>query len=209
MRGDILLYLSGSILKDRVVCAYTAGPFCHCEIDLGDGMSVGAHSEDGITQTHELLPERRIVISLQERITPERIEYGLSWVLRHEGEPFSWASVADLVLPARFSTLLFGRNGVYNCASLVARYLEIVGILELLDGKRLAKIASPNDVARGAGLLPAGRGWRQSRIVRISATLLALIPVPLLRHEAPRRYLHTAIVKHSTLVTEAAPDPHR
>lgn len=189
MRGDILLYLSGGILKDRVVCAYTAGPFCHCEIDLGGGMSVGAHSEDGITQTHELLPERRIVISLQERTTPERIESGLSWVLRHEGEPFSWASVAALVLPARFSTLLFGRNGMYNCASLVARYLKIVGILELSDGRHLPTITSPNDVARGAGLLPAGSGWRQSRIARIAAALLAMLPFSLLGQGAPRRSL--------------------
>lgn len=189
MRGDILLYRSGGILKDRVVCAYTDGPFCHCEIDLGDGTTVGAHSEDGITRTREHLLGRRLVVSLQEVATAERLESAISWVLQHTGEPFSWASVADLVLPARLSTLLFGRGGVYNCASLIARYLEIVGILDLSNGKRLAMIASPNDIARVAGLLPAAGGWRRSRVVRTTATLLALLPYPLIGHGTPGRQL--------------------
>ncbi len=188
MRGDILLYRSGGILKDRVVCAYTAGPFCHCEIDLGDGTTVGAHSEDGITRTREHLLERRIVISLRDAAAAERLEAGIAWVLQQVGEPFSWASVADLVLPARVSTLLFGRSAVYNCSSLVARYLDLVGIHDLSQCQSRSKIASPNDIARVAGVLPAADGWRHLRVVRTAAALLALLPFPLAGHGTPTRH---------------------
>lgn len=179
MRGDILLYRTGGILKDRVVTAYTGGPYCHCEIDLGDGTCVGAHSEDGISQRPEALHNRRVIISLQDVTTPERIEAGIVWVLQHLGEPFSWASIADLILPPRLSTLLFGRRSVYNCANLIAKYLEIVGGLDLPYGKRPLMLISPNDIARAAGLLPASSGLSQARVVRVSAALVALIPRPL------------------------------
>lgn len=157
MRGDILLYRSGGTLRDRIVCAYTRGPFCHCEIDLGDGTTVGAHSEDGITRQPEARHDRKVVISLQARTTPERIEAGIVEVSRHLGEPFSWASIADQVLPPSLSTLLFGRRSIYNCANLVALYLAIAGGLDLPYGRRPPMIISPNDIARAAGLLPALR----------------------------------------------------
>lgn len=176
MRGDILLYRSGGILKDRIVCAYTGGPFCHCEIDLGDGTCVGAHSEDGISRTPERLLDRRVIVSLQARTTPEQIEAGIDWVLEHLGEPFSWASIADLVLPARLSTLVFGRESVFNCANLVAMYLEIAGGLDLPYGKRPPLVISPNDIARAAGLLPLASRMSQARAVRLSAALAAMLP---------------------------------
>lgn len=182
MRGDILLYRSGGILKDRVVCAYTGGPFCHCEIDLGDGTSVGAHSEDGISQRPERLLDRRVTISLQALTTPERIEVGIAWILKHVGEPFSWASIADLALPAPVSTLLFGRRSRFNCANLVAGYLEFAGGLALPYGKRPPMVLSPNDIARAAGLLPVVAGMSGTYVVRLSAVFGALIPLP--RHPA-------------------------
>lgn len=176
MRGDILLYRSGGILKDRIVCAYTGGPFCHCEIDLGDGSCIGAHSEDGITRTPERMIERRVVISLQERTKPEYIEAGIAWVMQHLGEPFSWASIADLVLPAPFSTLVFGRRSRYNCANLVAKYLEIAGGLDLTHGKRPPMIVSPNDIARAAKLAPATTGIKGTGPARLVAALVAILP---------------------------------
>jgi hypothetical protein len=176
MRGDVLLYHTGGILKDRVVCAYTNGPFCHCEIDLGDGTSVGAHSEDGIQRRPEALLHRRVVVSIQARTSPERVEAGIAWVLERIGEPFSWASIGDLVLPSRLSTLLFGRRSAYNCANLVAAYLEIAGGLDLPYGKRPPMIISPNDIARAAGLLPTPRGTRIATKPRPLALLAALLP---------------------------------
>jgi hypothetical protein len=186
MRGDVLLYRTGGILKDRIVCAYTAGPFCHGEIDLGDGSTVGAHSEDGISRTHEHLLERRVVISLQDQARPERIEAGIAWVLQRVGEPFSWASIADLALPAWLSTLFFGRRSDYNCASLIAQYLEIVGALKVLCDKRATALASPNDIARAFGPLPPARGWRNTRLCRTAAATWALVP-------ARRRALRTRV----------------
>lgn len=188
MRGDILLYRTGGILKDRVVCAYTAGPFCHCELDLGDGTTVGAHSEDGVSCGPQRLLDRIVVISLQGRATPERIEAGLAWVMERVGEPFSWASIADLALPSRLSTLIFGRRSQYNCANLVAKYLEIAGGLELPYGKRPPMVISPNDIARAAGLLPDAFGMRQMSAVRVALALVALLPwgSPRLRLARPR-----------------------
>jgi uncharacterized protein YycO len=176
MRGDILLYRTGGILKDRIVCAYTGGPFCHCEIELGDGTSVGAHSEDGITRKSEALLDRKVVISLQEHTTPERIEAGIAWVLQHVGEPFSWASVADLIVPTWLSTLIFRRDSLYNCANLIAKYLEITGGLDLAYGKCPPMILSPNDIARAAGLLPVPGRISRAGAVRFSMALIALVP---------------------------------
>jgi uncharacterized protein YycO len=184
MRGDILLYRTGGILKDRVVCAYTGGPFCHCEIDLGDGTTVGAHSEDGITRGPERMFDRKVVISLQGETSPERIEAGIAWALEHEGEPFSWASIADLVVPTWVSTLVFGRRSAYNCASLVAQYLEIAGGLDLPSGKRPQALASPNAIARAAGLLPRQRGLTRTGVIRLGASMLALLPI---HSPAPQR----------------------
>lgn len=158
MRGDILLYLNGGSLRDRAVCAYTRGPFCHCELDLGDGSTVGAHSEDGVSYRWDIPHERIVVISLQAQTSAERIEAGLEWVSRQVGAPFSWASIADLALPPALSTLLFGRRSLYNCANLVARYLEIAGGLDLPYGKRPPMLITPNDIARAAGLLPTSAG---------------------------------------------------
>lgn len=176
MRGDVLLYRTGGILKDRIVCAYTGGPFCHCEIDLGNGTTVGAHSEDGISCKPEGLLARRVVLPLQGQASAERIEAGITWVLEHVGEPFSWASIADLVVPAWVSTLVLGRRSVYNCASLVAKYLEIAGGLDVSSDKWSRALLSPNDIARAAGLLPEAHGLARLGIVRLGASLLALIP---------------------------------
>lgn len=178
MRGDVLLYRTGGILKDRVVCAYTGGPFCHCEIDLGDGTTVGAHSEDGITRQPEGMLERKVVISLQSQTSAEDLEAGIAWVLEHVGEPFSWASIADLVVPAWISTLVFGRRRGYNCANLVAKYLEIAGGLDVPSATSLQALLSPNDIARAAGLLPEVRWLARLGIVRLGASLLALFPLP-------------------------------
>ena len=147
MRGDILLYRSGGSLKDRVVCWYTRGPYCHCEIDLGDGTSVGAHSEDGISRRSWAIVDRIVAVSLHERTTPERIEVGIAWVMGHVGEPFSWASIAAHVLPRWLAFRLFGRQCVYDCANLVAGYLAIVDGRTLPPGRTGAVIVSPNDIA--------------------------------------------------------------
>ena len=157
MRGDILLYRNGGGPRDRIVCAYSRGPFCHCELDLGDGSTIGAHSEDGIAYRTEAPYERIDRIALHTRTSTERIEAGLEWVLQQLGAPFSWASIADLALPAPVSTALFGRPSLYNCANLVARYLEITGGLDLPYGKRPPMLITPNDIARAAGLLQVRR----------------------------------------------------
>lgn len=153
MRGDLLLMKSGGSLRDRMVAWGTGGPYVHVEVDLGDGTTIGSHSEDGVSYRPWRFPERVVVVPLSERVPAERIEAGVAWLLGQLGHKFSWASIADFALPEAWSTFLLGRESIYNCANLVAHYLQITGGLELPSGKRPPAPLSPNDIARAAGLL--------------------------------------------------------
>ncbi len=174
MRGDIILY-TGESWRDRYVCAYSGGPYCHCEIDLGDDTSIGVHSEDGLAYRWNHLPERRVIFPLHQFADQVRIEQGIEWVLNQIGEPFSWASVADLALPSRMSTLLFGRHSRYNCANLVALYLDITGGLLLPHGKRPPLVLAPNDIARAAGLLPPDPAASRGGLLRLFSALASTL----------------------------------
>lgn len=153
MRGDLLLMKSGGTPRDRLVAWYTGGPYVHIEVDLGDGTTIGSHSEDGVSYREWRFPERVVIIPLSERAPAEKIEAGIAWMQEQLGHPFSWASMADFALPERLATLIWGRESVYNCANLVARYVEITGGMDLSHGKRPPMILSPNDIARAEGLL--------------------------------------------------------
>ena len=153
MRGDLLLMKSGGSLRDRCVAWFTRGPYVHVEVDLGDGTTIGSHSEDGVSYRAWRFPERVDVVPLSERAPRERIEAGIAWLVEQLGHGFSWASIADFALPEGVSTFLLGRESIYNCANLVAKYVEITGGLELPYGKRPPTTLSPNDIARAVGLL--------------------------------------------------------
>lgn len=174
LRGDIILY-TGESWRDRYVCAYSGGPYCHCEIDLGEGASIGVHSEDGLAYRWSHLLERRVIFPLHLFTDDEHIEAGIAWVLKQIGEPFSWASVADLALPSSVSTLLFGRRSRYSCANLVALYLDITGGLPLPHGKRPPMILSPNDIARAAGLLPPDPAASRGGTLRLFTALASIL----------------------------------
>ena len=153
MRGDLLLMKSGGTPRDRLVAWATGGPFVHVEVDLGDGVTIGSHSEDGVSYRPWRFPERVIVIPLSERVPAEKIETGIAWLHEQLGHPFSWASMADFIMPEWLATTVWGRKAVYNCANLVAHYLAITGGLDLPYGKRPPVTLSPNDIARAEGLL--------------------------------------------------------
>ncbi len=153
MRGDLLLYKSGGSFRDRVVVWFTRGPFVHAEVDLGDGTSIGARSEDGVSHHKRDLFDRVIEVSVQERTSQDRIEAGIEWLMGHVGEPFSWASILDHALPQRLSSWLFGRRSLYSCGNLIANYLTITGAFDLPYGKNPPMIISPNDIAKAVGLL--------------------------------------------------------
>ena len=153
MRGDLVLMKSGGSLRYRLVVWGTGGPYVHVEVDLGDGTTIGSHSEDGVSYRPWRFSERIVVIPLSERVPAERIEAGLTWLLGQLGHGFSWASIADHALPEAWSTFLLGRESIYNCANLFAQYLQITGGLKLPYGKRPPMTLSPNDIARAEGLL--------------------------------------------------------
>jgi hypothetical protein len=153
MRGDILLLKSGGGARDRLVAFCTGGPYVHVDVDLGDGRMIGSHLKDGVAYRPVEFPERTSVISLGGRASAERIEEGVAWMLARRGHRFSWASMADFIMPETWVTFLWGRQSIYNCANLVARYLQITGGLDLPYGKRPPMILTPNDIARAAGLL--------------------------------------------------------
>lgn len=153
MRGDILLMKSGGSARDRVVALFSRGPFVHVEVDLGDGTTIGSHAEDGVSYRPWRFADRIVTIPMRDRAPAERIEAGIQWMQAQLGHQFSWASIADQALPESLSTFLLGRESIYNCANLVARYVEITGGLDLSVGKRPPMILSPNDIARAVGLL--------------------------------------------------------
>ena len=155
MRGDLLLLKSAGTPRDRLVAWATGGPYVHVEVDLGDGRTLGSHQADGVAYREWRTPERYVVVPLSERAEAEKIEAGIAWMTAQLGHPFSWASMADFVMPERLATLIWGRTSIYNCANLVARYVEITGGLELGYGKRPPMTLSPNDIARAVGLLKA------------------------------------------------------
>jgi hypothetical protein len=150
MRGDLLLLKSTGTPRDRLVAWATGGSFVHVEVDLGDGTTIGSHQKDGVSYRQVRLPEFFVTVPLSERVPAEKIEAGIAWMKEQLGHPFSWASMADFVFPEWVGTQIWGRTAIYNCANLVARYLDITGGLELVYGKRPL---SPNDIARSEGLL--------------------------------------------------------
>jgi hypothetical protein len=137
---------------------------------------------DGLTYRWNHLPERRETLALGAGADPERIEAGIAWVLEKLGEPMSWASLADLALPRWLSTMIFGRRSQYNCANLIAHYIDMTGGLPLFYGKRPPWTLSPNDIARASGLLPPNPAASRGGILRLFLVLPRLMwrasPIP-------------------------------
>lgn len=154
-RGDVLFWTSDGSPVSRLICAVTHGPFCHVSVDLGDGYDIGAHSEDGVQRRH--VPDDRGITKLHLTppfgvVPPERIEVGITFLEGEIGNKYGWcnilnAGLAFLHLPYRLSRL-----DRYDCSSLVARYLTIIGYAMGDLGEEPDSV-SPNDIARWMGVI--------------------------------------------------------
>lgn len=146
MRGDILFWPAGNSLSDRVISWFTKGPFVHVAVDMGDGTEISAHSEDGI---------RRRPIPNRDDLTVYSIGgyaetlWGTMFLKEQIGKRYGFANVLNAILKrVRIPWRVFHVNR-YDCSSLVAHYLEHCRI-DLSDDD---EAISPNDLARGLGLL--------------------------------------------------------
>lgn len=147
MRGDLLFFPSSGSLPDRIIASVTRGPFVHVAVDLGDGTDISAQPIGGVKvrPTIHSKPLTRLAIRGD-------IERGITFLQGELGNPYGYCNVLNaglqrLGLPYRVSRL-----DRYDCSSLVARYLERVGIF-LGDLSEEPDSVSPNDLARALGVL--------------------------------------------------------
>lgn len=149
MRGDIILYKSSGSVGDRIIASATHGPFVHCEIDLGNGKTIGARY-DGIKVHPEFVGRG------EARITPkadkEDIEFALAWAEKQVGKKYGWLDIASNGLKIIGIPFELGKPDTWDCSDFCTRYLTIAhadGPLGDLAGD--PGLVSPNDLARAFG----------------------------------------------------------
>lgn len=153
-RGDLLLYRSDGTLPARLISWATQGPYVHCEVDLGDGTTIGALTR-GVSH---YIPTRKnlaraVVVPLN--VLLERVETGIAWLQKQVGSEYGWVDIFNqALLFLKLPKLFFFIPGTFDRSDLVARYLEIAGGLDLGSLGDSPGLCSPNDIARAAGLLP-------------------------------------------------------
>lgn len=152
--GDILLYSGHGALYERLIERATGGPYCHVEIDLGDGSSIGALSQ-GIVRRP--LPAPTAVAPVGTPLAqrdPQRFALAVAWLAGQVGRRYSWLDIAGdalkALLPARLgsTTPFLVLPSAYDCSALAATFLVLAG--EELPPALVTDLArvSPNDLAR-------------------------------------------------------------
>lgn len=151
MRGDFVLYRgSKTNAFEAAIMFLSKGPFCHCEIDMGDGTFIGEHGR-GLTRHSS---DRVGVL-----VTPHGdINKGLAWVeevyaeavKNHETHEYGWW---DLISAgAKFIGLhiiLHLKVGDWDCSDFVTRALVVMGAAGPLGVQaKEPESVSPNDLAR-------------------------------------------------------------
>lgn len=152
-KGDFVLYRGSSRDPfEAIIMEFTHGPFCHVELDMGDGNFLGEHST-GLT-LHPDDTGRSIVF-----VTPKGdITAGLAWAdamwQEAKKDPsshvYSWTDIVMDGLRAIGIGLVLGQpKGEWDCSDFITRYLIVAGAAGPLGA--LAKdpsTVSPNDLAR-------------------------------------------------------------
>lgn len=151
--GDVIFFRAepGSVV-DRVIAWRTGGPFVHCEIDAGDGTSVGALAR-GVVR-HPLPAGRGAVTAPTGKdCVPSRLGEALAWLLAHVGDEYGWDDIAAQALSIVFPRGPFlTRTRRMDCSDLAGRFLWAAGYPlppRLLDAPELV---SPNSLARALGV---------------------------------------------------------
>jgi hypothetical protein len=113
---------------------------------MGDNSEISAHSEDGIRRRP--IPNRAdlTVFTASDFTYPV---LGMNFLKELIGKRYGYANVLNAVLRRLHIPWRIYHVNRFDCSSLVAHYLEHVGI-DLSDDD---EAISPNDVARALGLL--------------------------------------------------------
>ena len=156
--GDILFYTSRGSFFDRLIVWGTHGPFVHCEIDLGDGTSIGALSH-GVTR--HVVRSPAAVASVGEQLAARRsmrLQVALVWLEKQVGRRYGWWDIVADAFKTILPTCLGSRTpflvmpSEYDCSELAAVFLAIAGAnlpsAVITDLQR----TSPNDLARALGV---------------------------------------------------------
>lgn len=146
MRGDLLFYPSSGSLIDRIITIVTHGPFVHVAVDMGLAGEISAHSEDGVCRRP--IPDDLPKLPSYSLANTNTL-LGINFLKEQIGKKYSYANGLNVVLKwLRIPWRIYHAKR-FNCSSLVAHYLEHVGIDLSDDDEAL----SPNDLARALGVL--------------------------------------------------------
>jgi hypothetical protein len=160
MRGDFVLYRGSKTNPfEAAIMYFSKGPFCHTEIDMGDGTFIGEHGK-GLTRHSSdrvgvlVSPFGRIITNQQDA----GIEAGLAWVEQmyaedvknNETHEYGWWDLISAA--AKFVGLhiiLRLKVGDWDCSDFVTRYLVVAGAAGPLGtAAETPETVSPNDLGR-------------------------------------------------------------
>lgn len=147
MRGDILFWPASNTLSDRIIVAFTDGPFVHCAVDMGDGTEISARSEDGVNRRP--LTASGLTIYRPTYYVNYPPSLAEKWLEQQVGLKYSRSMVINSGLKKLDIPWRIYRVNSYDCSVLVAHYLEHLGFDLSDDDEAL----SPNDLARAVGVL--------------------------------------------------------
>lgn len=144
-RGDILFFHEDDAVS-RLIQWWTAGPFNHVAVDMGDGTCIGALTR-GVSRTVDKTPT--LVVQLPQGTESTRLEEALTWLIEQEKSAYSWADIVNAVFPKWLPVVFSLReHRAYDCSDLVAQYLDRVGALPLSELGGDASSVTPNQLYR-------------------------------------------------------------
>lgn len=141
-RGDVLLYHDNDLVS-RLIQWRTHGPYNHVAVDIGGGKCIGAFPQ-GVMEA-----DIREDVTFVPLPSAPHLEDGLTWLTEQLKMRYSWSDILADALPSWGPfKLLFRQEDAYDCSDLVARYLDLAGVLPLAELGGDAQTVTPNDLAR-------------------------------------------------------------
>lgn len=149
MRGDILLVRGNpNSLGDRLIMWRTKGQYCHVEVDIGNGQSIGALTR-GVVM-HDIPTGPRVVcVPVGEKLpTGPQLTQALMWAIKRVGDRYGWL---DILAQAWTMVFPYGPylidTKTLDCSDLVVSFLWMAEYPLPPDDIDVS-LVSPNDIAR-------------------------------------------------------------
>ena len=150
MKGDVWFYRSSGTWEDRLIAWWTHGVYVHCEVDMGDGTSVGAYSP--VVIRHPVMPGGDVAAT-GARCDPSKLDAALAWLASQVGDPYGWTDIAgDAAKPFLPRLPWPAARKAYDCSHLALATLLRAGFPAPAAVAADPATVSPNDLARALGL---------------------------------------------------------